>query len=65
MINRLAADHALGIELQLEEVVEQRERARVQHRLEDEVNLSEQIAALQAELAEYVESVADLDVPAG
>ncbi|GAC1354588.1 MAG: hypothetical protein NVSMB4_16020 [Acidimicrobiales bacterium] len=52
---RAAGDHALGLELQIEELVEQRERARVQHRAEDEAKLTEQITALQGELAEAVE----------
>jgi hypothetical protein len=54
-MNQQAADHALGLELQIEELVEQRERARVQHRPEDEAALSDQIVALQAELAEAAE----------
>lgn len=52
---RAAGDHALGLELQIEELVEQRERARVQHRTEDEATLTDQITALQGELAEAVE----------
>lgn len=51
-----AANHALGLELQIEELVEQRERARVQRRPEDEQVLTEQITALQAELAEAAEA---------
>jgi hypothetical protein len=47
-----AADHALGLELQIEELVERRERARVQGRGDDEAALTEQIADLQVELAE-------------
>jgi N-formylglutamate amidohydrolase len=50
-----AANHALGLELQIEELVEQRERARVQRRPEDEARLTEQISALQAELADAAE----------
>ena len=50
-----AANHALGLELQIEELVEQRERARVQARHDDEAGLTQQINDLQAELAEAVE----------
>lgn len=50
-----AANHALGLELQIEELVEQRERARVQGRHDDENGFTRQINDLQAELAEAVE----------
>jgi hypothetical protein len=50
-----AANHALGLELQIEELVEQRERARVQGRHDDESALTQQINDLQAELADTVE----------
>ena len=55
MTDAQAANHALGLELQIEELVEQRERARVQRRPEDEAGLTEQITALQAELADAAE----------
>jgi hypothetical protein len=55
MIDPRAADHAVGLELQIEELVEQRERARVQDRLDDAAAIDREIAALQAELAEHVE----------
>jgi hypothetical protein len=45
------ADHAMGLELQLDELIEQRERARVQGRPADAARLEGEIAALQAELA--------------
>ncbi|MGH9301698.1 MAG: hypothetical protein ACRD0I_09165 [Acidimicrobiales bacterium] len=45
-------DHALGIELQLEELVEQRTRAQVQNRPLDAAKLDDQIAALQMELGD-------------
>jgi DNA-binding protein H-NS len=46
-----AEDHALGLELQLIELVEQQTRARLQHR-EADVNAAQQeIDALQEELA--------------
>lgn len=55
MTDAQAANHALGLELQIEELVEQRERARVQHRPDDEAHLTEQISALQAELGDAAE----------
>lgn len=55
MTDAQAANHALGLELQIEELVEQRERARVQRQPEDEARLTEQITALQAELADAAE----------
>jgi hypothetical protein len=58
MINPRDADHALGLELQIEELVEQRQRARVQHREGDADNLDRQITALQSELATSVEQAA-------
>ncbi len=52
------ADHAMGLELQLEELIEQRERARVQGRDDDAVRLDAEIAALQTELASTAELAA-------
>ncbi|HET6794546.1 MAG TPA: hypothetical protein VFH45_08900 [Acidimicrobiales bacterium] len=49
-------DHALGVELQLIELVERRERATVQGRTADAAGFQAQIDALQAELAAFVES---------
>ena len=45
-------DHALGLELQLIELVEQQERARVQHRDEAVAAIQQEIDALQKELAD-------------
>lgn len=45
------ADHAMGLELQLEELQEQRRRAQVQGRVQDVQELLPQIEQLQAELA--------------
>ncbi len=50
------ADHAMGLELQLVELVEQQERARVQHRDDDVTRLDAEIAELRAELAKTAES---------
>ena len=50
-------DHALGIELQLAELVDQAERARVQG-LDDEVKaIQAEMARLQEELAETADQV--------
>lgn len=52
------ADHAMGLELQLEELNEQRERARVQNRPDDVHRLDAEIAGLQDELATTAEALA-------
>lgn len=52
------ADHAMGLELQLEELQEQRQRARVQGRWEDARRLEVEIDQLQAELAATAEVLA-------
>ena len=52
-------DHALGIELQLAELVDRAERARVQG-LDDEVRtIQDEIERLQQELAETAEQVSE------
>jgi hypothetical protein len=51
-------DHAMGLELQLEELTEQRERALVQGRDEDAERLAAEASALQAELAATAERLA-------
>ncbi len=53
------ADHAVGLELQIEELVEQRQRATVQGRGGDADRLGGQIAALQDELADTAERAAE------
>ena len=53
----------MGLELQLEELIEQRERARVQRRPEDVARLEQEIAALQGELARTAELVAEEGPP--
>lgn len=50
-----AADHAMGLELQLEELTEQRRRAEVQGRLDDAARLDTEITALHSELARTAE----------
>ncbi len=53
-----AADHAMGLELQLEELNEQRQRARVQGRWDDARRLEVEISELQGELAATAEMLA-------
>ncbi|MGH9076308.1 MAG: hypothetical protein ACRDY0_02440 [Acidimicrobiales bacterium] len=52
MIDPRDADHALGLELQIEELVEQRRRAQVQRRTEAAAAMDTEISALQSELGE-------------
>lgn len=52
-------DHAFGIELQITELVERRERASVQGRTDRAKAISKEIEALQAELANTAEEIAD------
>ena len=54
-------DHLVGLELQLVELVEQRERARVQHRPADAVRIQAEIEALQEEMARTAEVIAEPD----
>lgn len=58
-------DHVVGLELQLVELVEQRERAAVQHRPDDAARIQRDIEALQAEMAGAAEVLArpDASVP--
>ncbi|MHB8294077.1 MAG: hypothetical protein ACYDH5_05510 [Acidimicrobiales bacterium] len=51
MVTTQDADHALGVELQIEELVERRERARVQGRHGDIAPLDAELGELYAELA--------------
>lgn len=52
-------DHAFGVEMQITDLVEKRERARVQGRSERADALTAEIEALQAELASTAEEIAD------
>jgi hypothetical protein len=51
------ADHAMGLELQIVELVEQQTRARVQHRDEDAEQFDAEIVQLRTELAATSEVV--------
>lgn len=57
-------DHELGLELELIELVEQRERASVQDRAQDVARYDAQIARLQGELAETAERITSSVTPA-
>ena len=52
-------DHAIGVELQITELVEKMERARVQGRLDRVAELQPELEALQDELAETAEHIGD------
>ena len=54
-------DHAVGLELQIIELVERKERAAVQGRRGDATALQREIDLLQAELAELAEQAVAAD----
>lgn len=58
-------DHVVGLELQLVELVEQRERAAVQDRPQDAQRIQREIDTLQEEMARTAEVIArpDAGVP--
>lgn len=56
-------DHALGLELQLIELVEKQQRAAVQHRDSDAAAVQAEIDAVQAELADTGEALAEEGPP--
>ena len=58
MIDPRLADHEMGLELQIVELVEQRERARVQGRSADVSTIQRDIDSLQLELADIAERIA-------
>ncbi len=62
MTNPRLEDHVVGLELQLVELVEQKQRAEVQGRTDDIKELERQIGGLQAEMATSAE-VASADTP--
>jgi len=55
-----AEDHAVGVELQIVELVEQQERSKVQGHPEEAAALQPEVDALQAELATTADHVPDL-----
>jgi hypothetical protein len=52
-------DHVVGLELQIVELVEQRERATVQHDDAEAARIQGEIDALQAEMAQTAELIAE------
>ncbi|MDP9071771.1 MAG: hypothetical protein M3N68_10955 [Actinomycetota bacterium] len=58
-------DHVVGVELQIVELVEQRERAAVQERYDDVARIQREIDALQEEMARAAEKITrpDADLP--
>lgn len=64
MIDPRLEDHVVGLELQLVELVEQRERATVQHRPHDAARIQRDIDALQEEMARTAEIIARPDAGA-
>jgi hypothetical protein len=59
MVDPRLEDHAVGVELQLTELVEQQRRARAQGREDDAGALQPEIDALQTELARTAEHIAE------
>ena len=59
MVDPRLEDHAVGVELQLMELVEQQERASLQGRTEDAASMQQQIEALQDDLARTAETIAE------
>ena len=64
MVDVNLMDHELGLELELIELVEQRERAIVQERTQDVARYAAQIARLQGELADTAERITSSVTPA-
>ena len=52
-------DHVVGLELQIVELVEQRERALVQHDDTEAARIQAEIDALQTEMASTAEEIVD------
>lgn len=59
MSNPRLEDHLVGLELQLVELVENKQRADVQGRAGDAANLEAEIALLQTELASTADQIAE------
>jgi hypothetical protein len=58
MNNPRLEDHAVGVELQIVELVEQQERAVVQGRHEDAARIQAEISVLREEMARTAEKIA-------
>lgn len=63
MIDANQQDHMLGLELELVELVEQRERARVQGRIVDARRIDHEVHRLQEEMATTAEAMAAAPAP--
>ncbi len=65
MHNPRLEDHAVGLELQIVELVEQRERATVQERHDDANRIQHEIDTLQEEMVRTTEKITrpDADLP--
>ena len=61
MSNPRLEDHMVGLELQLVELVESKQRAVVQGREADAQALDKEIAAIQTELAENAEQLVEAE----
>ena len=64
MNNPRLEDHAVGLELQIVELVEQQQRAVVQERLEDAARFQGEIDALREEMTRTAEKIARGDAEA-
>ena len=64
MSNPRLEDHLVGLELQLVELVESKQRAEVQGRADDAKDLEREITELQTELAATAEAIATEATPA-
>ena len=65
MIDPTLEDHVVGLELQLVELVEQRERATVQEQPADAARIQREIDTVQEEMARTAEAIVrpDADLP--
>ena len=59
MTNPQLEDHVVGIELQIVELVERRERATVQGDTDEATSIQREIDELQAEMASTADEIAD------
>ena len=64
MADTLLEDHLVGVELQVVELVEQRERAEVQGRTDEARRLQGEIDALYTEMAETAARLVEAHEPA-
>jgi hypothetical protein len=60
MIDPRLEDHLVGVELQIVELVERRERATLQGRPDDAATIQAELDALYADMARTAEHLADI-----